>query len=221
MSTGVKRPISPKVKSLQEQLRRERGIRELHRRFLIVCEDTKSAPSYFEAVKRHENLSAASIAVVGSGGRTQPIQVVKEAIERSKASESEDSGTEPFQEVWCIIDGDYGSEIGNARSAANAHGVRLAISNQCFEYWVLLHFTDYGSPLQDCGETVVVLKSKFLPNYTKGGCDYSAVVPFVRQASERAGRLRKPNLLPEEQNPCSDVYLLIDAILGSITPRVQ
>jgi hypothetical protein len=37
-------------------------------------------------------------------------------------------------------------------------------------------------------------------------------------ASERAKRLRKPRLrlsLPENHNPCSEVYKLVDSILGA------
>lgn len=65
-----KKPLSPKVVALNEQLERRRGVRDLATRFLIVCEDGKSAPNYFEALKKHFNLSAASIQVAGSGGKT-------------------------------------------------------------------------------------------------------------------------------------------------------
>ena len=61
-------------------LQRRRGVRDLEKRFLIVCEDDKSAPNYFYALRKHFNLSAASIRIAGSGGNTQPIQVVEEAI---------------------------------------------------------------------------------------------------------------------------------------------
>ena len=83
MSKGKKpkKPLSPKVVTLIEQLQRQRGVRELEKRFLIVCEDGKSAPNYFEALKKHFQLSATSIQVVGSNGRTQPIQVVTQAVE--------------------------------------------------------------------------------------------------------------------------------------------
>ena len=138
MSKGKKpkKPISKKTATLLEQLQRRRGVRDLPKRFLIVCEDGKSAPNYFEALKRHFNLSAASIQVVGSGGNTQPIQVVEEAVRRKERATEGNSGTEPFDQIWCVIDGDYGTKIDNARSSATANGVELAISTMCFEYWV-------------------------------------------------------------------------------------
>ncbi len=216
MSRGGKKQVSPKVIALQELLRRKRGVRDLQKRFLIVCEDGKSAPGYFKSLKRHENLSAASIAVVGSDGNTQPIQVVQEAIRRKKAAASRSSGTVPFDQVWCTIDGDYGDAIANARTSARAHGVRIAVSTMCFEYWILLHFAEHSAPAVNCDAVVHELRQRHLPHYTKGRCDFSAIVPYARAASARAARLRRLSELPEKQNPCSDVYLLIDAILAAI-----
>ena len=59
MSKGKKpkKPISKKTQSLLKDLQRKRGVRELAKRFLIVCEDDKSAPNYFQALKKHWNRS--------------------------------------------------------------------------------------------------------------------------------------------------------------------
>jgi hypothetical protein len=213
-----KRPVSKKVLARLQELQRSRGVRDLAKRFLIVCEDNKSAPNYFECLKKHFNLSATSIRDVGSGGRTQPLQVVEKAIELKDAASSESSGTEPFGETWCIIDGDYGNEINNARAKATAHNIELAISTQCFEYWVLLHFGDYDKQTRDCQGLIKELKRKGrIPGYEKGKCDFSTVVVQVHDASARAKRLRAPGIkvgeLPENDNPCSEIYKLIDAIL--------
>ena len=136
------KPISPKVKSLNERLARRRGIRPLKKRFLIVCEDTNSACAYFDELKGYLSLDATSVRVAHSQGKTQPIQVVRAAIRLKEESESKQSGTEPFSHVWCVIDGDYGSKINAARSCAKSKNIELAISTKCFEYWILLHFEE-------------------------------------------------------------------------------
>lgn len=215
MSQGRKKPIGKKRAHLIDQLKRKSGVRELKKRFLIVCEDDKSAPNYFKALKKHENLSATSIEVVGSGGNTQPIQVVDEAIRRKVAAADGKSATEPFDEVWCLIDGDYGSKIANARFKAESNDIKLAVSNKCFEYWVLLHFAHFDSPTQDCSGLVRVLRDKHLPEYDKGKFDFSKIVVHAREAAQKARRLRRTGELPEDQNPSSDVYQLIGAILSS------
>lgn len=220
MSKGKKpkKPLSKKTTALHEQLQRRRGIRDLAKRFLIVCEDEKSAPNYFNALKKHFRLSAASIQVAGSGGHSQPIQVVKQAVELKERAAVKDSGTEPFDQVWCIIDGDYGDKINNARNKATANRVELAVSTKCFEYWVLLHFEENDTSTMDCDGLVRSLMKKHLPRYQKGKCDFRNIVERVRDACQRAERLRSPGIArgdePEDQNPCSEVYKLVNAILA-------
>ena len=219
MSSGKKqkRPVSTKTQSLLDQLKRSRGERELSKPFLIVCEDDKSAPDYFKALRKHFSLSATSIEVAGSGGNTQPIQVVEEAIQRKRRAAGRNSGTVPFAQVWCVIDGDYGDKISNARNKADSQGVELAISTMCFEYWVLLHFEENDKATLDCDALVRKLKRKPIPDYQKGSCDFRDVVKNVRDACKRAEKLRRPGIergdLPENQNPCSEVYRLINEIL--------
>ncbi len=211
-----KKPISKKTRSLLDQLQRKRGIRDLAQRILIVCEDNKSAPSYFKALKRYFNLSATSVQVEGSGGSTQPIQVVRKAIMLMESARSQASSTEPYSQVWCVIDGDYGSKIVNARESASKRGVKLAVSTKCFEYWLLLHYEEYDRASMDCDSVVSVLRRKRIPNYEKGVYDFREMVKRVEDAVARAEKLRLPgimrNELPEDQNPCSEVYLLINAV---------
>lgn len=215
-SKGRKRPLSKKTRALLDQLKRKRGIRDLKRRFLIVCEDDKSAPNYFEALKKHYNLSATSVQVVGGGGSTQPIQVVTTAVELKKNAQDTRNGTMPFDQVWCVIDGDYGSNIANARTRANANKVQLAISTKCFEYWLLLHFEENDTATMDCNGLVRALRGKHIPGYQKGTCEFHEIVTRVEIAAARAEKFRKPGIqrgdLPENQNPCSEVYRLINAI---------
>jgi hypothetical protein len=89
----------------------------------------------------------------------------------------------------------------------------------CFEYWVLLHFEESNASTIDCTTLVHTLKKKHIPEYDKGKCDFCDIVTHVHEASQRAKKIRQIGInigqLPEEQNPCSEVYKLIDAILGA------
>ena len=222
---GPKKPISKKVIALNEQLQRRRGVRDLAKRFLIVCEDNKSAPNYFEALKKEFSLSATSIKVIGSGGRTQPIQIVEQAVKVKVTAEEPESGTEPFEHVWCVIDGDYGNKINNARAKAKSNKIELAISTKCFEYWLLLHFEENNTPTMNCNALVHSLKKSHIPKYEKGKCDFRVIVKNVRVACQRARKLRGPGItrgeLPEVQNPCSEIYFLIDAIITTSKQNIK
>lgn len=63
---------------------------------------------------------------------------------------------------------------------------------------------------------VTALKHPHIPGYEKGSCEFADIVQNVDEASKRAEKLRKPGIergdLPENQNPCSEVYKLIAAI---------
>ncbi|WP_373652708.1 RloB family protein [Schlesneria sp. DSM 10557] len=217
-----KKPQSKAVLHLLDQMRRKRETRETAKRYLIVCEDNKSAPNYFEALKSFLNLSATSIRVVPSGGDSQPIQVVNKAIHIKGLSEAPESGTEPFEKAWCVIDGDFGKKVKEARKVAkSSHGIEIAVSTMCFEFWVLLHGREINTPTTCCDDTLKILKDKYIPNYSKGDFDFGEVVPNYQTACQRAKKLRKPGIargeLAEDQNPCSEIYLIIEEICDGIS----
>ncbi len=209
----TRKPISEKTKLLLDSLSRRTGVRNVARRILIVCEDDKSSPNYFRAIIQKYRLSAAAV-VVGSGHQTQPIQVVDLAIERRERAKESTQET-PFDETWCVIDGEYGKKIANARARANAKNIKLAISTPCFEYWVLLHFKQTSNAGPDCK---AVMRSLFehIPDYEKGKCDFENVVQHVKDASQYAHLCRKQGLAahphPEDQNPCSELFKLIKSL---------
>jgi hypothetical protein len=216
---GRKKPISKKVQTLIDSLQRRRGVRNSAKRLLVVCEDSKSAPNYFKALKKRFSLDASSIEVAHSNNRTQPIQVVERAIEIADDARRRKNGTVPFDEVWCVIDGDYGNKIVSARLKAKAKKIQLAVSTMCFEYWVLLHFEENDKAACDCDGHIKRLK-KHIPDYEKGKCDFLPIVAHVRDACQRAEKLRQPGIQrgdpPENQNPCSEVYLLVNALGDAI-----
>jgi RloB-like protein len=218
MKNSTKKPLSPKIEKLNELLSRRRGIRELNKRFLIVCEDTKSAKNYFDAFIRNFRIGSASVRITSSGGNTQPIQVVQEAISLKKQAEKYSDATLPFDEIWCVIDGDYGNKIENARNSANSNGVKLAITTMCFEHWILLHFEKNNKSSHDCNDKVKDLKKRFVPDYEKGTYDYKEIVKDARKASKHAKQLRNQEEWPrpENQNPCSELYLLVDELLKNV-----
>jgi hypothetical protein len=54
-------------------------------------------------------------------------------------------------------------------------------------------------------------------DHDKGSCTYETVIPHVNLTAERARKLRRTTDLPEVQTPCSELYLLIEAIRAEDT----
>ena len=90
---------------LIEDFARRRGERTPRKRFLIVCEDEKSAKNYFVALIRHLRITSRAVVVEGSDGKTQPVQVVKKATTLARLSRSASSGTVAFDRALCANDG--------------------------------------------------------------------------------------------------------------------
>ena len=95
----------------------------------------------------------------------------------------------------------------------------LAVTNKCFEYWLLLHFEENNTGAIQCDCHLKRLK-RFVPAYEKGSFNFSEVVSLYETASKRAKDLRlrgRPTApLPESQNPCSELFLLIEDIVSSL-----
>lgn len=111
--------------------RQSKGLPQ-RKKILIVCEGEKTEPQYFRGFK----LPAVEIES-GSGLNNETL--VEFSIEKKKNAKKE--GKE-FDDVWCVFDKDSfpKQNINSAIANAKKNQIRLAISNECFELWYLLHF---------------------------------------------------------------------------------
>jgi RloB-like protein len=196
-------------------LLRRRAVREPKRRFLVVCEG-RTERLYFRAFAIEFRYLLVDIEIEHSGG--VPRTLVECAARRKKdavreAKRSRDSFLQ-FDDVWCVFDVDEHPHIPAARDQAHANGIRLAVSNPCFELWVLLHF-QVRSAFLDRDKAHSLLR-KHLRQYAK-------IVPFDRikehydTAVSRARNLdhRCESAGRPGDNPSTGVYLLTEEIRQS------
>jgi hypothetical protein len=118
-----------------------------------------------------------------------------------------------YDEVWCVHDVDDHPGLDEARVTARDNDIRLAISNPCFELWLLLHFRDDPGPQERAG--LFRLLKPFVPDYDKK-IRFSEMVDGYEQAVVRAARLER--LAVEEgmegRNPTTGVWRLTESIRG-------
>lgn len=137
------------------------------KRILILCEDEKSALSYFNSFRRDEkfrrDLSSVSVEVLHPKDHS-PVGLVVEA-KRKKLLAKRDRN--PYDEIWIVLDRDGHINFPAALNMATDNGIRFALSIICFEYWILLHFEQTLKPFQRCDELIKYLKKKYLPHYDK------------------------------------------------------
>lgn len=124
---GSKRP--------PRSLKRKIESRPERKTIVIFCEGKNSEPNYVNGLKRLPHVArntAINIEVDPEQG--VPLTLVQRAVARLQESE--------VDECWCVFDVEWPKHHPNLDKAldlAQAHGVRLAISNPCFELWLILH----------------------------------------------------------------------------------
>lgn len=115
------------------------------KRFLIVCEGKETERNYFEAFQNiGRDKKIATLKVIGFGA--VGLSVVKEA---KRLKENDNDYLD--DEVWCVFDRDLKSENNNQQNFNEAiklpmeSNINLAVSNDAFELWYLLHYEYYQS----------------------------------------------------------------------------
>jgi hypothetical protein len=99
-----------------------------------------------------------------------------------------------------------GGRISAAVRLADRAGIRLAVSNPCFEYWLLLHHADCAAPNLSCGPVVDRLR-QHVPAYDKTVLGFADFADGVLAAIDRARR-RDPSGTDHRLNPSTGVWTL-------------
>jgi len=69
-----------------------------------------------------------------------PAGVPKTMVESAVAEKNQ------YDEVWCVFDVDSHPHLAEAKQQAFANGISVALSNPCFELFLLLHYQYYSRP---------------------------------------------------------------------------
>lgn len=177
---------------------------------LIVCEGSKTEPEYFNGLLSEWKISAAQVEILGKECGSAPISVVDHAIEMRKEREREfkRNGTPKFDEVWCVFDSDKHVLLQQALNKAKDNKLQIALSEPCFEFWYLLHFTYTTRHFENCEEVVHELE-KHIPEYAKDTAPLDILIKKLVDALTNAKRLRADNAKTNRSNPSTDVDVLV------------
>jgi hypothetical protein len=184
-------------------------------RILVVCEGEVTEPAYIEALRSWSRNPRVEIVVEPKGG--VPMSLIARAIELKTAADrrakQEKDENLIYEEVWCVFDVDEHPRVEDARFRARQAGLRLAMSNPCFELWLYLHFAE--SPgLQHRHDLQKMLRRRMPSPPTAKTIDPAALRPGIRQAILRAERLERDATQDGEptRNPTTEVFKLVRLI---------
>jgi hypothetical protein len=203
-------------KAGERPLRRRVETRRPRKTFLIFCEGARTEPEYLNALKMQpsvRDVAAVDLRVETGHGGSAPKTLVALAADARDRAMAEDAEIDEF---WCVFDVEWPQNHPSLKQAieeAARSSVQVAISNPCFELWLILHFQDQGAWLDT--DKACKLRRKLDGSMDKG-LDAAKYMDLVAVATSRAARLderhqenaaRFPN-----NNPSSGLHRLLAAI---------
>ncbi|MCL2046225.1 MAG: RloB family protein [Oscillospiraceae bacterium] len=143
--------MSPQKRNNRKKIRKIEHLPLIEHRYYIFCEGEQTEPLYFHGLKEaiEENpiyKNTIIIQVEGVGAET--LKVLEAAEDKVRELKIENA------QVWCVYDKDsfpsdrfnrVSERVANLNHHQSSVEYRVAWSNQCIEYWFMLHFDYYDS----------------------------------------------------------------------------
>jgi hypothetical protein len=182
-------------------------------RILVFCEGENTEPQYIEAFRKWCRNPRVDVEIAKERG--VPLTLVHAARERKRHAEKEARKAKDdnvaYDEVWCVSDVDAHPGLPDARQMARDNNIELAISNPCFELWLLLHFRE--SPGMRHRHDLQGMLRGVVPGYDKH-VRFELFKEGYSTAVTRAQRLDAQAAEDGEEgrNPTTGVYRLTTSI---------
>lgn len=192
---------------------------------LIVGEGRETEPNYFLALAKLDVVRQRFTIHVRRGPGYSPERVVKLAIqEKQKAI----ARGESFDEVWCVVDTETGTDkresLDRAVIMARRETIDLCLSNPAFEVWFLSHFMRTTRSFLNCDAVIQELnkhwKTHFSQLYEKGDRrHFHRLEPFRTDGIANAQWVREDSSHRDEPNTAdcnssTEVYRLVKRFCG-------
>ncbi len=180
-----------------------------------MVEGEVTEPEYFSFVRR--SLRDSLLVIEVSREKGEPLRLVEAAVREKERADREARRRQDenlrFDEVWCVVDVDEHERLPDALLLAERSDISVAVSNPCFELWILLHFADQHGFLT-AHEASRRLRSH-IDGYEKHlDCTvlagkYSTALARARSLAE----MHERNGSVSGSNPSTGVWRLIEALL--------
>lgn len=204
--------MAPQKRVYKKKLRRSVVNLSQRRTFIVLCEGKATEPNYLYALQQLSEIRrSVSVAIKVNKSRSgaAPLALVDAAIQVK--GESKD-----LDEVWCVFDVEAPNihpDLKEAVEKAEKHEIKVAISNPCFELWLILHYRmchGYLSSKEACKQR------SNLDGSAGKEVDGKKYMPKRKTAVKNARVLNDTHIsnkrsLPHN-NPSSGMYHLLEAI---------
>jgi len=185
-------------------------------RILVLCEGERSEPEYLRGFRLAFRNPLVDLEIAKERG--VPATLVREAKRLKKEADDEAKRKRDenlrYDQVWIAFDVDEHPKVAEAVDKARSNGIHVALSNPCFELWLLLHSRE--SPGMQNRHEVQRMVGKIDGDRGKG-VDFNRYKDRYGVALERARRLHTEaeSMGEAGRNPTTWFYLLTEEIRGS------
>nr|WP_083828844.1 RloB family protein [Parafrankia sp. EUN1f] len=173
----------------------------------MVTEGERTEPGYFDGLARAIRATGVRVVnakVIGTG--RDPETVVRQALTHRAYRDD-------FDAYWCVVDVDSHNTLSKALDLAAREQIAVAVSNPCFEIWLLWHYVDHTAHIRPDGLRKALRKHRFADKALPGDFPFeryqAAVDRAVRAAPESSAGSRGPN-------PSSSVAALVMLMVEGI-----
>lgn len=187
---------------------------EPNARILIISEGSVSEPEYFHGLRRLAETSLVDIEIQGNGETPKTIVERAVLVKRQNARDARRAGDTSilYDEIWCVFDIDGHPLVPDALQQARANGLKVAVSNPCFELWLVLHFQDQRAFIDR--HAIQRVYARIMSERTKH-VDFPTLHSNYPIARDRANWLARYHIELEQagENPSTGVVALTERIL--------
>jgi hypothetical protein len=185
--------------------RRQPAFRSPAKTLTVYCEGRVTERQYL--INLAARFRATSVSVARDHG--DPKYLVELAVAQKKRARRQGEAADL---IWCVFDADDHERLTDALIQARDNQIPVALSNPCFELWVILHFEEQTAYLdraaaRRCVQTHIRDYDKKLP--------FESLVPGAEAAHTRARALEERHLgngSKEYENPSSGMWRFVDAV---------
>ncbi|MFF6993736.1 RloB family protein [Streptomyces sp. NPDC008313] len=199
------KPDGRKTPRRESTLRRRPAHREPCVPVLVVCGARNTEPAYLRGLLASVDNRAVSVKIKVCD--QDPVSVVRHTVtERDRADGH-------YHQAWCVLDVDEFAHLEEALRLAETEDVQVALSNPCFELWLLLHHREHTASVAGYQQAKRHLVTHH-PAYSKVAreFDFGRYREGWRDAVERARKLARQGE-EAKTNPSSGMWRLVEVIV--------
>jgi hypothetical protein len=180
--------------SHRTNLARSADTRDQRWTVLILSNGERTEIDYFNSLKASGFLSPGKIVTAKFRNGT-PYDTVRAAAEVQTYSD--------YDEAWAVCDVDT-FDVEGAMALSADRGVSLALSQPCFEVWLIFHKSDTCSSFDNADQARRALR-RFVPSWDKSNLNFADFAEGIPAAVVRARRRGEP----PDANPSTAVWRVI------------